>query len=298
LFSQRYKVIATNIYPKNLVDYICSVNCLPFEDGRFGGVICEHVLEHLEEPAKAIEEISRVLKPKGLLILIVPFSWPLHDKPYDLWRFTEEGLRALLMKRFEQIRFETIGEPNKPNLICLTARKPAYKKQKKKSPRVSVIMPTYNRARMIGKSIDSVLNQTFKDWELIVISDGSTDNTRQVVRRYKDPRIIFLEKENAGPASARNYGLRHARGEYIAYCDDDDEILPYHLQTMVNYLDRHPEVGLVRGDGVTFKGKQKQGYFKIGFLWATMHRRDNAKRAGLFDKRLLTGEDERIALLP
>jgi len=289
LFAKRYKVIATNIYPQNVVDHICSVNCLPFADNKFGGVICEHVLEHVEEPAKAIKEISRVLKPKGLLMLVVPFSWPLHEKPYDLWRFSEEGLRALLMHSFEGVKFETIGQPNRPSLICVTARKPLYRKPEARHPKVSVIMPTYNRAHMISKSIDSVLKQTFTDWELIVVSDGSTDNTPQVIRNYRNPKIVFLKKEQGGPASARNYGLRHARGEYIAYCDDDDIIFPYYLETMVNCLDRHPEVGLVRGNSVSFKGKQ--GYFKIGFLWAAMHRRDNIRKVGLFDERLFTGSD-------
>ena len=127
LFSRKYKVVATNIYPRNKVDHICSINTLPFEDDKFGCIICEHVLEHVEEPAKAIEEMRRVLKPKGLLILAVPFSWPIHEKPYDLWRFTEEGLRTLLMKDFKEVKFETIGKSNKPNLIFVTARKPIRK---------------------------------------------------------------------------------------------------------------------------------------------------------------------------
>lgn len=293
LFTNKYKVITTNIYPKNVVDYICSVNYLPFEDNKFGCVICEHVLEHLEEPAKAIDEIKRVLKPKGLLILVVPFSWPIHEKPYDLWRFSEEGLRALLMNKFEGVNFTTIGPPKKPALICVTARKPIYKEQKLTHPKISVIMPTYNRADMIGRSIESVLNQTFKDWELIIVSDGSTDNTRGVVKKYTDPRIVFLEKENGGPSSARNFGLRHARGEYISYCDDDDIIFPYHLEVLVNYLQRHLEVAMVRGAAITFNYNvpKRKIYLKEGFLWNVMHRFRYLKKKIYFDNKQLTDED-------
>jgi len=292
LFSKKYKVIATNIYPKNVVDYICSINCLPFEDNKFGCVICEHVLEHVEEPQRALDEIKRVLKPDGLLILIVPFSWPIHEKPYDLWRFTEEGLRHLLMKRFRKINFETFGRPEKPKLIFTTARKPIFKEQRIIHPKVSVIMPTYNRAHMISKSIDSVLKQTCKDWELIIVSDGSTDNTKEVIAKYKDPRITFLEKKkNTGPAAARNCGFKYAKGDYIAYCDDDTIIFPYHLETLANYLDRHPEVGFVRGHGLEFPLNKNFGHRKRGLLWALMHKRSILKKAMGFNEKLKLAED-------
>jgi len=286
LFSKKYKVVTSNIYPKNVVDYICSVNCLPFEDNKFGCVICEHVLEHVEEPQRALDGIRRVLKPGGLLIMIVPFSWLIHEKPYDLWRFTEEGLRHLLMNKFVDVKFETIGPPKKPVFICATARKPIPKKQKPVHPKVSVIMPTYNRADMIDKSIESVLNQTFKDWELIIVNDGSTDNTKEVVAKYNDPRIVYLEKENGGPSSARNLGLRHAKGEYITYCDDDNIIFPYHLETLSGYLDRHPEIGLVRANAVKIIKPNKIGYLGRGLLWASMHKHNLLKKIGFFDARL------------
>jgi glycosyltransferase involved in cell wall biosynthesis len=286
LFSKKYKVITTNIYPKNVVNYICSVNCLSFEDNKFGCVICEHVLEHVENPARAIDEIKRVLKPNGLLILTAPFSWSIHEKPYDLWRFSEEGLRYLIVNKFESVKFEAIGPPKKPALICITARKPIHEKSKIKHPKVSVIMPTYNRAHMISKSIESVLSQTFKDWELIIVNDGSTDNTKEVVAKYNDPRIVYLEKENGGPSSARNLGLRYAKGEYITYCDDDNIIFPYHLETLYGYLDRHPEIGLVRANAVKIIKPKKIGYLGRGLLWASMHKHNLLKKVGFFDTRL------------
>jgi glycosyltransferase involved in cell wall biosynthesis len=292
LFSKRYKVITSNIYPKNIVDHICSVACLPFEDNKFGSVICEHVLEHVEDPKKAIDEIRRVLKPSGLLILVVPFNWPRHEKPYDLWRFTEEGLRVILAKHFEKIEFDIIGNLLKPRLYCVTARKPAVKRQAH-HPKVSVIIPTYNRAGMLPLAIESILRQTYQDWELVIVSDGSTDNTAQVVRRYQDPRIKYYEKKNGGPSSARNLGLRLAQGEYIAYCDDDDTIAPYHLEVLVHYLDRHPEVAMVRGFAVEMNliEPKKTGYLRAGFLWSCMHRHKNLKKKIYFDEKQHSDED-------
>ncbi len=292
LFAKRYKFVATNIYPQNVVDRICSVTCLPFRNNSFGCIICEHVLEHVDNPAKAIAEISRVLKPKGLLLLIVPFSWSIHEKPYDLWRFSEEGVRALLANKFQDAHFEFIGKADSPRLICVTARKP-QRSEKKKYPKVSVIIPTYNRAHMVTRAIESVLGQTYQDWELLVVSDGSTDNTKEVVTRYPDPRIRFFEKKNGGPASARNVGLRHARGEYIAYCDDDDMFFSHHLEVLANYLDRHPEIGLIRAC-VVYVGQrscQKPEHLRQGFLWAVLHRYRYLKKKIFFDEKQLSEED-------
>ena len=77
---------------------------------------------------------------------------------------------------------------------------------------ISVVVPTFNRAHMLSGCIDAVLSQTMQDFELIIVSDGSTDDTKSVVMSHKDPRIVFFEKENGGQASARNLGIRKSRG--------------------------------------------------------------------------------------
>lgn len=87
---------------------------------------------------------------------------------------------------------------------------------------VSVIIPTYNRAQSIAKSIDSVLMQTYRDLEVIVVDDGSADDTEKVIRQIHDPRLIYIRQENAGACAARNNGMKHARGEFIAFQDSDD----------------------------------------------------------------------------
>lgn len=113
------------------------------------------------------------------------------------------------------------------------------------SPRVSVIIPTYNRESTIGLAIQSVLDQTFADFEVLVIDDGSTDSTESVVRAFGDPRLAYLRQRHSGlPAVARNTGLRRARGEYVAFLDSDDLWLRDKLAVQVAYMDAHPEVAL------------------------------------------------------
>jgi glycosyltransferase involved in cell wall biosynthesis len=114
-------------------------------------------------------------------------------------------------------------------------------------PTVTVIIPTFNRASVVGRAIRSVLVQTCQDWELIVVDDGSTDGTEQGVRSFSDHRIKYIRHErNRGGAAARNTGIRCARGEYVAFLDDDDEWLPEKLEKELEvFRNSDPEVGLV-----------------------------------------------------
>lgn len=118
------------------------------------------------------------------------------------------------------------------------------------SPKISVIIPTYNRAHLIGGCIEAVQAQTMDDLEIIIVSDGSTDGTEETVTGCGDPRIVFLKKENGGQASARNWGISRSQGEYIALCDDDDRFYPHHLVTLNEVLDRRREIGLVYSDSM------------------------------------------------
>jgi len=95
---------------------------------------------------------------------------------------------------------------------------------------VSVVIPTYSRAHVLGRAIQSVLNQTYQDFELIVVDDGSSDNTEEVVRNFTDPRIHYRRhEENRGAAAARNTGIEASRGDYVAFLDSDCEWLPEKL---------------------------------------------------------------------
>lgn len=113
-------------------------------------------------------------------------------------------------------------------------------------PKVSVVMPAYNAEKYIGEAIDSILNQTFNDFEFIIIYDGSTDRTKEIILEYDDPRIVLLENEtNCGIVVTLNKGLDAAKGEYIARMDADDISVPERLTIQVEYMDNNPEIGVL-----------------------------------------------------
>lgn len=107
---------------------------------------------------------------------------------------------------------------------------------------VSIITPAYNAAQFIGQTIESIQIQSYKNWELLVIDDGSKDNTIQVVQDYAqtDQRIKLLKQEtNSGPAKARDMGLKKAQGTYVAFLDSDDLWLPHKLKTQISFMQQH-----------------------------------------------------------
>lgn len=104
---------------------------------------------------------------------------------------------------------------------------------------ISVIIPLYNKQNSIKRTIESVLEQTFLDFELIVVDDGSTDDSAKIVQKFKDKRIVLIQQKNAGVAAARNLGINAANGEYIALLDGDDEWLPDFLSTQLSLAQRY-----------------------------------------------------------
>ena len=107
----------------------------------------------------------------------------------------------------------------------------------------SIIIPTYNRADFILNALNSVFAQTYKNFEVIVVDDGSTDNTEALLKGMKDPRFIYIKKENKERAAARNAGVRMAQGEYITFLDSDDLLYPDHFETAFHFIgsNNHPE---------------------------------------------------------
>lgn len=112
---------------------------------------------------------------------------------------------------------------------------------------ISVIIPTYNRPRWLAETIESVLAQTYPHIEVIVVNDGSTDNTEEVIELYRD-RITYIYKENGGPGSAVNAGIKAAAGKYLARVDDDDLFLPEKLELQAKMFQQNPELGLIGTD--------------------------------------------------
>ncbi|MBN1869501.1 MAG: glycosyltransferase [Candidatus Omnitrophica bacterium] len=176
-------------------------------------------------------------------------------------------------------------------------------------PKVSVLIPSFNCAQYLPEALDSVLKQTFKDFEAIIIDDGSTDNTKEIVRKYveREPeKIRYIYQENQGLACARNTGLRQARGSLIALLDADDLSLPQRLEETVRAIEADEEVGLVHAnitriteDGSVIGILKRNPRFLTGNIFnyiylrkadisipTILFRKECCERVGLFDENL------------
>jgi GT2 family glycosyltransferase len=177
-------------------------------------------------------------------------------------------------------------------------------------PAVSVLVPVWNRERWVREAIDCVLAQTFTDFEVIVVDDGSTDGTCDVLAAVDDPRVLVLHGEHGGVSAAMNRGLARARGRYVARLDSDDVWLPDLLATQVGVLETRPEIGVAyaRAQGMRADGtlttdvwgiaprhpgddlaSMVEGDFTCNIT--TVARREHLERVGGFDESLRTSED-------
>lgn len=144
--------------------------------------------------------------------------------------------------------------------------KPLRIKESPQNPMVSVVLPTYNRATLLSRAMESILNQTFKDFELIIIDDGSSDQTIDIVRSYQrfDSRIRLLRnKYNCGISCARNKGNAAARGKYIVIMDSDDMAMPELLQEEVSFMEAHPEITMAYPQKIPLRKAGKQEAIQI-----------------------------------
>lgn len=110
---------------------------------------------------------------------------------------------------------------------------------------VSIIIPTYNRASSLKRTLISIINQTYTDYEVIIVSNGSTDNTKDIVDQFQDERLKYIFQKGSGsPASPRNTGIKSSKGDYIAFCDDDDLWLPEKLEKQIAFLKKNANYGI------------------------------------------------------
>ncbi len=173
-------------------------------------------------------------------------------------------------------------------------------------PMVSVIIPTHNRADFLTEAIDSVLAQTWRDFEILVVDDGSTDGTRDVIGEYGD-RIRYFHKPHRGPSSARNLGASKAHGNFLAFLDSDDIWEPDKLDIQMNFALSHPDIKLISCGGYVLgnprRRKSEIGRDLSGDLFLNLYQRsfintsgvvltrDSFLQVGRFDETIRTAED-------
>ncbi|GAI85614.1 unnamed protein product, partial [marine sediment metagenome] len=179
-------------------------------------------------------------------------------------------------------------KPEQPDILTFAEYLKEYaepespQKLKDNGCAVSVIMPTYNRTVRIKESIQSVLNQTFQDFELIIINDGGADEVRKVIDSFNSNKIKYYRLDkNCGLSTALNEGILKANGKYIAYLDDDDIYYPEHLEVLVNFLERNPSYDFVYSNSWWCYGEIKNNRFVENY------RKLYEKRKQKFDKTLL-----------
>jgi glycosyltransferase involved in cell wall biosynthesis len=176
------------------------------------------------------------------------------------------------------------------------------------SPRISVVMSVHNGAAYVADAVESVLAQTCRDFELVVVDDGSTDGSREIVAGYRDPRVVLLDQPHRGLVPSLNRAIRHARGTYVARMDCDDLSLPHRLDRQARHLDDHPEIGILGGwmEFVDAAGRQVRSWRPpVGpgqVAWhlhfsnplahsCVMMRRELVLSLGLYDPRAVHSED-------
>ncbi|MBA3987025.1 MAG: glycosyltransferase family 2 protein [Flavobacteriales bacterium] len=182
------------------------------------------------------------------------------------------------------------------------------------NPKFSVILPLYNKENYIGDTLKSVLEQTETDFEIIIVNDGSTDSSKQIINSFTDRRIKYFSKDNGGASSARNFGMEKASGEFIAFLDADDYWYPHHLKKMAKLITLNPNYQVfasatnVETEKNTYPSQYSIKNFKntetyiLNYFNASLQasilnssniviKKEVVKNIGLFDTKYRSGED-------
>ena len=258
---------------------------LSLPDNHFDCIICYHVLEHVPDDRKAISELFRVMKPGAWGILQVPLKPgllktiedPLISSPQQrlILYGNEDHVRYYGLdyrERLEAAGFDVCIDPFARSMsnsdavlhailqdediyLCV---KPFVEKQEDiihrqnttpgTDPFLSIVIPTYNRQRFISDAIESALSQTYQNFEILVVDDGSDDGTSEIVRSFSDARLRYVEKNHSGAPATRNRCIAEAQGEFLVWLDSDDMLLPDTLAVYVEALSRTPEADILYGD--------------------------------------------------
>jgi glycosyltransferase involved in cell wall biosynthesis/SAM-dependent methyltransferase len=345
--TEFYEFRPANINLPNLSSGFADLLALPFQDNSIPSLSCMHAVEHLGlgrygdpiDPyadVKAIGELTRVLAPGGNLLFVTPVGQPVvrfnahriyslsqvlgYFSGLELVEFTliPDGPRNLAL--VSEANNEMVSA-QKYGCGCFWFRKPRGLVRRNKSPilpKVSVIIPVFNGQQFIGKAIDSVLHQTYLPAEIIVVDDGSTDGTADIVKGFFHPvvKILYVSKKHGGASSARNLGILRSKSELLAFLDADDVWERDKLQRQVEVFQKtsdqtlgvvYCDYGNISPEGLeleNFRGfvvdphvkgrvyeKLLSGNKIAGSDSAVLVRRECFQRQGLFDEQLVTCED-------
>ena len=257
-----------------------------------------------------------------------------HDQNYDLtylqlkwlysnekWRYLNEIAKLYMNDGKNSIAYMCLiasldANPIQPEIFELTEslkeRSDPKMAERLRDDKVtvSVIMPTYNRGAEIKESIQSVLNQSFKDFELIIVNDGGSDGVKDIVASFCSEKIKYFKLDrNKGLAGALNEGILRAEGKYIAYLDDDDIYYPNHLETLIGFIEKHPGCdfiysnawwcsGEIKGEAFVEKSRKlldrrpdrfdRDLLFWINYISTlnVLHKKECFKKSGLFNEDL------------
>ncbi len=229
-----------------------------------------------------------------------------HARDRETFNLAHERIRNLDPAHFEQseLGLRSLSGP-------LESETHRSKKTRETACPVSVIMPSYNDAKYLGQAIKSVLAQTYRNFELVIINDGSTDNTEEIVAGFKDKSIKYFRQENQGLAAAHNAGIKQSQGEFIIKLDADDKMTPDFIAGHLHEFEKHPEADLVYCDDCLIDESDKviriikrpeyidrklliRDMFRGGYPvvpFRTCIRKSVFDKIGFFDENLLIGED-------
>ncbi len=222
-----------------------------------------------------------------------------------LTQYSEKGIKRGRKTRSSSKRYMVGKKDSTPDISTIPSQ------NNRINPLVSIIMPAYNAAEYIAAAIESVLSQNYRNFELIIVDDGSTDNTKDIIAGFKDEKIKYFYKENAGAASARNLAIKKSKGDFLITLDADDMIAPDFIAKHLQQFEKHPETDLVYCDDylIDEDGKPTQvserpeypdrkslikDLFRYGcpiVPFRTCIRKSVFDKIGFFDEDLLVGED-------
>lgn len=289
---------------------------LPFEDNSFDSIILDNVMEHIEDPSSLLKSVYRVLRPGGTLLLGVP-----GEKGYksdddhvifydeDLLQKTVESHSFVMDKYFYTPLFaKKYGKSIRQHCLYMLFLKPVPKIEEVD---ISVVIPMYNAEKTIERSLNSIKSQNFKFNEVIIVNDGSTDNSLAIAKAFAnanpDLNIKLLNQRNSGVSASRNRGINESNAQYIAFLDADDEWLPNKTKRQVEVIKAFPNVGLIgtaRNDelypkfliwnfGKLIKIPMRMSLIKNFFPTPTVIiNREVVKAVGHFDEKMSHLEDQ------